>query len=509
MSYLYDYPHTRKYDDDLGFLIQRYFELTTDFNNTREDFEKLKYWVTNQIGDNNLQKLISNKLEKWLEDGTLENLFLKINSVIKYHDTTINMIKDTTLKEGQIVYTSGYSLPYDNGEGCFNISKNSSDTKFYFTLNNGLYAILIGESVKTRSCGMVDSLEDCGIFINNLLSKYNTIYINKGKYVIKTPIVINRDNIIIKGESMYNKSVLYNQWCDCFRITENSRFLNLSNISITGDNHCSGIAFEKTGSSTATITRIKIHDLTINNQLYGITDFYLNGVAKNSADITLWNCILDNISFYYYSKTNNYGFYISNQTTGLCNTFNQIVMGDTTNYFNNIRGIFNNCNFGFVENTTLTLTPSFIGQFNSCNFECDSNITNNAILLNCQNSIFTTCLFSSRNTNNYFINFNENNRGVVFDDCRFNDIKNTNKIFSPNNNSKFSSVVFNNFSNKLPNLNNLSYYSSNMSLRNGVTVIEYGSGDTASIPKNSLVIKNHKLCYWNGEKFVNYDGSDN
>ena len=34
MSYLYDFPHTRKYDDDLGFLIEYYKEVKEAYDGT-------------------------------------------------------------------------------------------------------------------------------------------------------------------------------------------------------------------------------------------------------------------------------------------------------------------------------------------------------------------------------------------------------------------------------------------------------------------------------------------
>ena len=34
MSYIYDFPHTRKYDDDLGFLIEYYKEVKEAYDGT-------------------------------------------------------------------------------------------------------------------------------------------------------------------------------------------------------------------------------------------------------------------------------------------------------------------------------------------------------------------------------------------------------------------------------------------------------------------------------------------
>lgn len=73
---LYNFPHTGNYDQDLGFLIRRYHELTKDFIATREDFEKLKNWVNEQVGNPHLQELINNKLDEWLDSGVIAQILL-------------------------------------------------------------------------------------------------------------------------------------------------------------------------------------------------------------------------------------------------------------------------------------------------------------------------------------------------------------------------------------------------------------------------------------------------
>ena len=57
MSY-YDFPHTRNYDSDLGFLINRYNQLIKDVNATIEEIK-------------NLDKHISKILMELLDNGQL------------------------------------------------------------------------------------------------------------------------------------------------------------------------------------------------------------------------------------------------------------------------------------------------------------------------------------------------------------------------------------------------------------------------------------------------------
>ena len=67
----YEFPHTRNYDTDLGYLIQRYFELNTSFESLEKNFNDLKAWCIAQLNSEALKTLVSNKLDEWLQDGTL------------------------------------------------------------------------------------------------------------------------------------------------------------------------------------------------------------------------------------------------------------------------------------------------------------------------------------------------------------------------------------------------------------------------------------------------------
>lgn len=72
MSYINDFPKTRTYDSDLGFLIREYMRLKKDINNIEYQIQLL-----NKIYDkikNDIEEITIEQLEEWLENGTLEQI---------------------------------------------------------------------------------------------------------------------------------------------------------------------------------------------------------------------------------------------------------------------------------------------------------------------------------------------------------------------------------------------------------------------------------------------------
>ena len=66
MSYLYDYPHTRKYDDDLGFLIEYYKEVKEAYDGTWARINELADYL-----EAHLPELASAYLDEALKAGRI------------------------------------------------------------------------------------------------------------------------------------------------------------------------------------------------------------------------------------------------------------------------------------------------------------------------------------------------------------------------------------------------------------------------------------------------------
>ena len=80
MSYLYDYPHTRKYDDDLGFLIEYYNEVKEAYDGTWARINELADYL-----ETHLPELASEYLDNALKEG---RIYMKL----KYQVITINEV---------------------------------------------------------------------------------------------------------------------------------------------------------------------------------------------------------------------------------------------------------------------------------------------------------------------------------------------------------------------------------------------------------------------------------
>ena len=125
----YDFPHTRNYDTDLGYLIKRYFELSTDFESLEKNFNDLKAWCIAQLNSEALKTLVANKLDEWLQDGTLASLINNALLHVTTYDTVVEMVTHTGLEIGSKIYCAGADTVNDGNGGHFRIrARLSTDT---------------------------------------------------------------------------------------------------------------------------------------------------------------------------------------------------------------------------------------------------------------------------------------------------------------------------------------------------------------------------------------------
>lgn len=82
MSYLYDFPHTRKYDDDLGFLIEYYKEVKESYDGTWARINELADYL-----ETHLPELASAYLDEALKMGRIA-----INLKYTAEDTSLTLV---------------------------------------------------------------------------------------------------------------------------------------------------------------------------------------------------------------------------------------------------------------------------------------------------------------------------------------------------------------------------------------------------------------------------------
>ena len=72
MAYFNEFPHTRNYDGDLGYLIKMYKKLVAEYASIEEQYEALTKIY--EMVQNDIENITIEQLQKWLDDGTLENI---------------------------------------------------------------------------------------------------------------------------------------------------------------------------------------------------------------------------------------------------------------------------------------------------------------------------------------------------------------------------------------------------------------------------------------------------
>ena len=161
---------------------------------------------------------------------------------------TITDLKNSNFKNGDIVKTLGYYNINDGGDGYYIVRiKEESDIEdngLIHFLNNNLVAelMVIDKEINILQFGAKnDKSRDIGLLVNNLLSKYKSVYIPKGKYLVENTIrPIGENTLKIDGalyytgnescilvETMYNKITTF----DIFAEGNAVKLMNTTNES--------------------------------------------------------------------------------------------------------------------------------------------------------------------------------------------------------------------------------------------------------------------------------------
>lgn len=178
---------------------------------------KLKYLL-----GQGLEEQVAKELLKKINDGTMgklinETLLNDINEQLQQKASfcnTITDLKNSNFKNGDIVKTLGYYNINDGGDGYYivrtKIESDVEDNGLIHFLNNDLVAelMVIDKEVNILQFGAKnDKSRDIGLLVNNLLSKYKSVYIPKGSYLVENTIKPVGENILkIDGALYYTGS---------------------------------------------------------------------------------------------------------------------------------------------------------------------------------------------------------------------------------------------------------------------------------------------------------------
>ena len=201
MSFYNEFPHTRNYDDDLRQLICMYKKLLGDYDTLVKIYEIVKQDISDITID---------QLQKWLDDGTLENIVKSSTFVLTVFDNT-EILKAQNLAVNQIVKT--LNNHEQDGYGSLYLIKSEADiTTFNVLLNNGLYAnMIISHKFNINQIDETDldlvlpkiMKSDMSIELTN---KEMTITYDINEWADLKNIYINFTNSIITAKAPYSKT---------------------------------------------------------------------------------------------------------------------------------------------------------------------------------------------------------------------------------------------------------------------------------------------------------------
>lgn len=213
MSYFQNFPNTNFYNQDIGWLIKKYKELNGDVKILQQIYDMIK----EQIKDITIKQL-----QQWLDDGTLENLIANLGKLVRYYDSTYELINSNE-ETGGIYITKCYQTKGDNGGGCILISESILNGYVYFS-NGNKYYILLDSKITPEKLGYNYDITD--VFSKLKTCNYTKpLFLNDKEYTITTLIdcynsIIGYNSTIIMESSPKSKTYL--------RVNKNVYFENIN-----------------------------------------------------------------------------------------------------------------------------------------------------------------------------------------------------------------------------------------------------------------------------------------
>lgn len=362
MGYFNEFPHTRSYDGDLGYLIKMYKKLVALYKSNNEYLEEII---------ENLEGFAKEQLKEWLTDGTLESILntTLMNKKPNIYRSVDDMKNDNALDDNIICQTlSFYAL--NDGGGAFYLIKSGlvADGSTVIALANGKFAQLIYQSTMTaKQFGAHgDGTTDDHLFLSNLFTHAKTCILADSVYANSATIMIsNNENV---------QTILGN----------NSEIRCITN----------GLQYQL----LSTKDNLTIQDVFFNQNLKGRLAMHL----QNCENILLKRIKISGYTAEYGWYQNDNAIYLDN-VTNTC--IDECYFINNGNQYDTTGTTLNRCigtSGGYDFNSNITIKNSF---FNSVNL---------AIVLDSSNIIIDSCYFNDVK-DNILYSFGNN---ITFINCR-------------------------------------------------------------------------------------------
>lgn len=413
----YEFPHTRNYDSDLGFLIKKYYDLGKDYNTLVDIYNIVKQ---------NIKDITIQQLQEWLDDGTLENLISAMGRIVRVFDTVEEMIAYPSAINGNLFLCLGYYSINDCGNGLYkvrNVEDRDSDNPLLIIKNDLVYELIYNEPIPLIKLGfkeyddiyetvqycinnninvLIDSVYKCsqtlvinnhyilqGIDENSLLSfPINTNGIEvKGYYNIIKNLRLLNEGMNVGTVGIHQNYTVIDDIFDCENIYDNvevSRF----DSAILVNEHSRSCIFNKIKTTS--------YNGTYGINCVGTDNFFTDCIITfNKIGLTLYNNNhAENIKCFYSSQN-------AIQLTGSGSVINNVIIQQ-----------FNNGVYIVGDNNIITgLKGNYVGYGGNGNFIANAGASN-VIIATINNDEYSSGsgLLNLIYTN---INYNKTNNHVM------------------------------------------------------------------------------------------------
>lgn len=199
----FEFPHTRTYDSDLGWLIKHVLENSNSITNLETAVAELTA---------NLPEEVQEQLQELIDDGTFAVIIQQLlTGVMPVYDSVTALAADTVLAAGRYAMTAGYYSRDDGGAGMYYISDDTSltaDGGKYVQASNGIAVLLHGFEISAKQYGCVgDGVTDDYIQLNAafqyVMNNHKRLLIPYGTYMTSEMLLgYEQDNFSIIGVGM-------------------------------------------------------------------------------------------------------------------------------------------------------------------------------------------------------------------------------------------------------------------------------------------------------------------
>lgn len=261
--------------------------------------------------------------------------------ISRTYNTTIEMLNDNTLANGEYVETLGYYQLNDGGGAIFKIEDEISNQNYQINKNELYFTLIDNGTINILKCG-ANSTDDISDLINLLININKKIYIPKGNYNLQKTINISDKRFYIYGEGsrktlinykvnsnqpMFNKTST-NELQYCY-IKGVGFLCSVSGLSVGTSNQTIGIKVTYMPYTTLNDVWFREFDTAVDMQSNGYcTNFIECSFTQCNKGITSgseWNAIkIDNCKFLYckigYYSGNGRGQWITDTLCERCET---------------------------------------------------------------------------------------------------------------------------------------------------------------------------------------------